>query len=126
MGICKISENGYWAVDGKPIYTPTTFKVDNKGMLSSDSKRVESGKQYLRWIRKIKNIRIVYSQITAQEVAELSNLLVGREYDFTFYDNEIFTVRAFARKDSYSQQRLDIYPEYGGLYTNYTIEIEVV
>lgn len=126
MGICKLSENGHWAVDGKPIYTPTTVTITNTGLLSSDSKRVESGKQYLRWIRNIKNIKIAYSQITAQEAAELHNLLVGKEYDFTFYDSEVVTVRAFARKDSYSQRRLDVYPEYGGLYKNYTIEIEVV
>lgn len=126
MGICKLSENGYWAVDGKPIYTPTTFKVNGKNLVSSDSKRVESGKYYIRWIRGLREIEISYSLITAQEVAELHELLVGKEYDFTFYDNEIHTARAFAREDKYSLHRLDVYPEYGGLYKNYTVKIEFV
>ena len=126
MGICKLSENGQWAVDGAPIYVPSTVSVTNSSILSSDSKRAESGKQYLRWIRNIKNIKITYSQITGQEVAFLNRLLFGKEYDFTFYDNEVQTVRAFAKKDSYSIQRLDVYPESGGLYKNYTVEIEVV
>lgn len=126
MGICKINENGHWAVDGEPIYTPTTVAITNSSILSSDSKRAESGKQYLRWIRNIRNIKITYGQITGHEVAFLHNLLFGKEYDFTFYDNEAITVRAFAKKDSYSQHRLNVYPDDGGLYKNYTIEIEVV
>lgn len=126
MGICKINENGHWAVDGKPIYTPTTVAITNSSILSSDSKRAESGKQYLRWIRNIRNIKITYGQITGHEASFLHNLLFGKEYDFTFYDNEVITVRAFAKKDSYSQHRLNVYPDDGGLYKNYTIEIEVV
>lgn len=127
MGICKLSENGHWKVDGEPIYTPTTVTINNSCILSSDSKRAESGKQYLTWIRTdIRIIKITYSQITAEEVAFLRSRLFGKEYDFTFYDNEVSTIRAFAKKDSYSYKRLDVYPEYGGLYKNYTIEIEVI
>lgn len=126
MGICKLDTKGYWTVDGEPIYTPTTISVSNKSILSSDSKRVESGKQYLTWIREYAVIKMTYSLITAEEVAYTRKKLMGRDYDFTYLDGEVKSVRAFAVKDSYAQYRLDAYEECGGLYKNYTIEVEEV
>lgn len=125
MGICKIDTNGHWAVDGKPIYIPTTVNVKNNSVLSSDSKMAESGVQYLTWIRrKRRTIRITYDSISSEEVAFLNDLMQGKEFDFTFYDNGIQTIRAFARADTYNPHRMNVYPEYGGLYKNYSIEIE--
>lgn len=125
MGICKLSENGYFAVDGKPIYVPTTVAVKNNSVLSSDSKMAESGVQYLTWIRrKRRTIKITYDSISSEEVAVLNDLMQGKEFDFTFYDNGIQTIRAFARADTYNPHKLNVYPEFGGLYKNYTIDIE--
>ena len=125
MGICKLSENGCWAVDGKPIYVPSTFNVKNNSVLSSDSKMAESGVQYLTWIRRKRRIiKITYDFISSEEVAVLNELMQGKEFDFTFYDNGIQTVRAFAKSDTYNPHRLNVYPEFGGLYKNYTIDIE--
>lgn len=127
MGICKINKDGHWAVDGTPIYTPTTASITNNSILSSDSKRAESGLQYLTWIRPTyKAIKITFAMITAEEVAFLHELMQGKEFDFTFYDNGAKTIRAFAKKDSYSLYRVDVYPEYGGVYKNYSIDIEEV
>lgn len=126
MGICGINKDGHWAVDGTPIYTPTTATITNNSILSTDSKRAESGKQYLTWIRVYGGIKITYTLITAEEVSFLHNLMQGKEFEFTFYDNGVKTIRAFAKKDSYSLHRVDVYPEYGGIYKNYSIEIEEV
>ena len=127
MGICKIDSNGYWTVDGESIYTPTATSVTNNRILSADSKRAESGKQYLTWIRpKYTVIKLTYNLITAEEVAFLHEKMQGRDFDFTYLDGEVKSIRAFSRKDSYSQYRLDSHKECGGLYKNYTIEIEEV
>ena len=127
MGICEINKDGHWAVDGTPIYTPTTAVITNSGILSSDSKRAESGKQYLTWIRPTyKVIKITFAMITAEEVSVLHDLMQGKDFDFTFYDNGIKTIRAFAKKDSYSLHRIDVHPECGGIYKNYSIDIEEV
>lgn len=127
MGICKLSENGHWAVDGVPIYTPTGFTISKSSILSSDSKRTESGKQYLTWIRTgVRTGKMVYDSITAEEVAELDDRMLGKEFAFTYEDNGVKTMQAFARKSSYSIHRLNVYPEFGGLYKNYTIDIEEV
>lgn len=125
MGICKLSENGCFAVDGEPIYAPSTINVKNNSVLSSDSKMAESGVQYLTWIRRKRRIiKITYDFISAEEVAVLNELMQGKEFDFTFYDNGIQTIRAFAKSDTYNPHRLNVYPEFGGLYKNYTIDIE--
>lgn len=122
MGLCTI--NNYWAVDSTPIYTPSTFKFNNSCLLSSDSKRVESGKYYLTWVRRgIRVMNITYSLITAKEVSFLRDLMFGKEFQFTFFDNGIQTIDAFATKDSYSAYLMNEFREEGGLYKNYTIEI---
>ena len=127
MGFCKLSTDGKWAVDGKPIYVPTDVSVSNGSLLTSDSKQSESGKWYLTWIQQtIPKIKLTYSLITGVEVAFLHNAMQGKEFDFTYEDNGVKTVRAFARKDSYSQHRLNAYADSGGLYKNYTIEIELI
>lgn len=127
MGICKLSENGHWAVDGIPIYIPSGFTMSKSSILSSDSKRTESGKKYLTVIRPdVSAGKLVYDSISAEEVAELNARMLGKEFIFTYEDNGAKTMRAFAGKSSYSIHRLNVYPEYGGLYKNYTIDIEEI
>ena len=127
MGFCRLSTNGKWAVDGNAIYVPTSISISNESLLSSDSKRAESGKQYLTWIQPtIPKIKLTYALITGEEVSILNKAMQGKEFDFTYEDYGIKTIRAFARKDSYAQHRLDVEADSGGLYKNYTIEIEPI
>ena len=89
MGICKLDTKGRWTVDGEPIYTPTTKSGSNKSILSYDSKRVESGKKYLTWVRPTHTvIKLTYSLITAEEVSFLHKKMQGRDFDFTYFDGE--------------------------------------
>lgn len=127
MGICKLSENGHWAVDGIPIYTPTGFTMSKRSILSSDSKRTESGKQYFTVIRPDVNAgKLVYDNISGEEVAEMNARMLGKEFIFTYEDNGVKTMRAFSIKSSYSIFRMNVYPEYGGLYKNYVIDVEEI
>ena len=126
MGICKLSENGHWAVDGVPIYIPTGFTMSKRSILSSDSKRTESGKQYLTFIKDVCGGKLTYDSISAEEVAEMNERMLGKEFTFTYEDNGVKTMRAFSTKSSYSIFRMNVYPEYGGLYKNYTIDVEEV
>lgn len=124
MGICKISD-GSWAVDGVPIYTPDSVSISGSSLLSSDSKRAESGVQYLTFIRgNILGIKITYNLITAKEVEEIRSKIMGKEFSFTFPQNKSKTIDAFCRKESYSIYRMDIFPDMGGVYKNYTFDIE--
>ena len=125
MGICKLCTNGYWAVDGKPIYVPTSVTIENDNIVSSDSGRVESGKMYINWVRNtVRKVKLTYEKITGLEVAYLHNLMQGREFKFGYYDaGAIQSMDAYAGKDSYTQSNLSVYPGEGGLYTDFTIDI---
>lgn len=120
----KTCDNGYWAVDGNPIYVPDSVSIENDNIVSSDSGRTESGRMYINWVRPtVTKVKLTFNDITGMEVARLHNLMQGREFEFTYYDNGIKTMSAYAGKDSYTQSNLALYANEGGLYQNYTIDV---
>lgn len=124
MGICKKCTNGYWAVDGTPIFVPSTVVIENDNIVSSDSGRVESGLMYISWVRPtVRKVKLTFDRITGLEVATMHNLMQGKEFSFTYYDNGIQTMSAYAGKDSYTQSDLSAYASEGGLYKDYSIDI---
>lgn len=125
MGICKKCTNGYWAVDGTPIYVPSSITVENDNIVSSDSGRVESGLMYINWVRNtVRKIKLTYEKITGAEVAFMHNLMQGKEFTFTYYDNGIQTMSGYCGKDSYTQHNLGSYTSEGGEYRDFSINIE--
>lgn len=125
MGICKLCDNGYWDVDGKAIYVPTSVVIENDNIVSSDSGRVESGKMYINWVRRtVRKVKLIYEKITGLEVAYMHNLMQGREFTFHYFDaGAVQEMAAYAGKDSYTQSNLSVYPDEGGLYRDFTIDI---
>lgn len=122
MGICK--KSNYWAVDRVDIYTPSSVEITNDNIVSSDSGRTESGHMHITWVRStVRTIKITYEWITGAEVDFLHSLMQGKEFSFTYYDNGIKTMSAYAGKDSYTQCNLAAYASEGGLYKGYTITI---
>ena len=124
MGLCKKCTNGYWEVDGTPIYVPSSVVIENDNIVSSDSGRTESGLMYINWVRPtVRKIKLTFSDITGMEVAEMHNLMQGKEFRFTYYDNGIQTISAYAGKDSYTQSDLSKFAKEGGLYKDFTIDV---
>lgn len=124
MGLCKICNNGYWAVDGTPIYVPTSVTIENDNIVSPDSGRVESGLMYITWVRPtVRKIKLTFERITGAEVAFMHGLMQGKEFSFTYYDNGIKSMSAYAGKDSYTQSDLSVYTNSGGLYKDFSIDI---
>lgn len=125
MGICKKCTNGFWAVDGTPIYVPSSVTVENDNIVSPDSGRTESGRMYINWVRPtVRKIKLTYKKISGLEVAEMHNLMQGKEFDFTYFDNGIQTMSAYAGRDSYTQRDLStVYAGVGGLYEDFTIDV---
>lgn len=122
MGIRK--NTGKYAVNGTSIYDPSTVVIENDNIVSSDTGRTESGYMYITWIRPtVRKIKLTYDFITAEEVSVLHNLMQGKEFTFSYEDNGAKTMRAYAGKDSYSQKNLNLYWEFGGLYSDYSIDI---
>lgn len=124
MGLCKICKNGFWAVDGTPIYVPSSVTIENDNIVSPDSGRVESGKMHITWVRReVRKINLVFDHITGAEVAFMHSLMQGKEFTFTYYDNGVKTMEAYAGKDSYTQKNLVNYPSEGGEYKEYKINV---
>lgn len=124
MGICKRDTLGYWKVDGTALYVPSSVTIENDNIVSSDSGRAESGLMYINWVRPtVRKVKLTYEKITGFEVAMMHNLMQGREFTFTYYDNGIKTMSAYAGKDSYTQHNLGNYPNEGGEYRDFTIDV---
>ena len=124
MGLCKICKNGFWAVEGTPIYVPSSVTIENDNIVSPDSGRVESGKMHITWVRReVRKVNLVFDRITGAEVAFMHSLMQGKEFTFTYYDNGIKTMEAYAGKDSYTQKNLGNYPSEGGEYKEYKINV---
>lgn len=124
MGLRKKCTNGYWAVDKKPIYVPDSVRIDNDNIVSEETGRTESGRMHISWVRPtVRTVKLTYERITGAEVAFLHNLMQGKEFSFTYYDNGIKTMEAYAGRDGYAQQNLSNYASEGGMYRDYTIDV---
>ena len=124
MSIGKLATNGWWAVNGTPIYTPSDVEIDHDNMVSSDSGRVESGEMHITWIRgDIRKVNMTFKHLTGDEVNYMLNLMQGREFTFTYYDNGVQTISAYVGKCNYKQKTLALYESEGGLYTDFKINV---
>lgn len=122
----KLCTNGYWAVNGSPIYVPSEdgVKISHDNITSSDSGRSEDGKMHITWVRRdVAKIELTYEQITGDAVDYMQNLMQGKEFTFTYYDNGVKTISGYAGKSSYQQHNLGRYKKHGGLYKGYSINV---
>lgn len=124
MSVGKLDTNGYWAVDGIPIYIPSRVEIEHENMVSSDSGRVESGQMVINWVRRdIVKVNMTFNHLTGDEVNTMKNLMQGREFTFTYYDDGVKTISAYVGKNSYTQKTLALYESEGGLYSDFKINV---
>lgn len=127
MGIAKLCTNGYWAVNGTPIYVPSEsgISIEHDNIVSSDSGRVESGKMHITWVRRdVRKVSLTYKRITGAEIEYMRELMQGQEFQFTYYDNGIKSFDGYCGKSSYTQKNLSLHPDEGGEYTDFKINVE--
>lgn len=124
MSVGKLATDGRWAVDGTPIYVPSEVEIDHDNMVSSDSGRVESGEMHITWIRgDIRKVNLTFKFLTGDEVNYMLNMMQGKEFRFTYYDNGSVTISAYTGKCSYKQHNLTLFSDEGGLYTDFKINV---
>ena len=124
MSIGKLATNGRWAVNGTPIYTPSDVEIDHDNMVSSDSGRLESGDMHITWIRgDIRKVNLTYRYLSGDEVNYMLNLMQGKEFTFTYYDDGVHTITAYVGKCSYRQKTLALYEDEGGIYADFKINV---
>lgn len=127
MGLAKLCTNGYWAVDGVPIYVPgeNGVSIDHDNIVGPDSGRTEDGTMRITWVRRdVVKVSLTYPELTGAEVEYMRNLMQGKEFAFTYYDNGIRTINGYCGKNNYSQKNLALYAAEGGKYKDFKINVE--
>lgn len=127
MGIGKLDTAGRWAVNGTPIYVPSMDGVtyDHDNIASSDSGRTEDGTMHITWVRRdVRKVSLTYNYLTGREVEYMRDLMQGREFTFTYYDNGVKTMNGYCGKCSYSELTTALFPEDGGIAKDFKINVE--
>ena len=66
---------------------------------------------------------MTFKFLTGNEVAYMRNLMQGREFTFTYYDNGLVSIHAYVGKNQYKQHNLTLYADEGGLYEDFKINV---
>lgn len=124
MPILKMCENGYWAVDSNPIYVPTSVEFEHDNVVSPESGRVESGYNRITWVRRdVRKVLMTFRFLTGAEAEYLKDLLQGKEFVFTYYDNGIKSMNGYCGRCNWSQKNLSAYANEGGLCENFKANV---
>lgn len=116
--------NGYWAVNGTPIYVPDSINIGHDNVVSSDTGRTESGVMHITWVRRdVRKVELTYEKLTGAEVAYMRNLMQGQEFTFTYYDNGIQSMSGYTGKCDYDQKDLSQYADEGGLCKDFKVNV---
>lgn len=123
MTINKLDTDGYWMVGNTHIYIPSTpCKIERSNVVGESSGRDETGVMHIDWVRRdVRKINLHYNVITGTELAFMQNLMQGREFQFTFLqDNAVQTISAYAGESSYESYSYALGDK---IYTNYEIHV---
>lgn len=125
MSIQKKDTRGRWAVNGTPIYVPTSVQIEHTNVAAEDSGRTEDGVMHITWVRRdVVKVHLKYSALTGAECDFMRSLMQGKEYTFTYYDNGVHTINAYTGDNDYTIYSTNdkIYGTEGGLYQDMSID----
>jgi hypothetical protein len=123
MAIARLDTEGKWMVGTSPIYVPATpCKVEHSNITASSTGRDESGMMHIDWLRRdVRKVFLTYGALSASELAYMMNLMQGKEFVFTFYDQgTVKTMNAYVGESSYE------FLSYSGsepIYVNFSINV---
>lgn len=108
-----------------PIYIPATpCKIDHSNVVGSESGRDEAGVMHIDWVRPdVRKVYLQYGALTGREVKYLQNLMQGRQFYFTFLeDDDLTTIDAYCGESSYESYS---YSDYMGdkVYINFKLNV---
>lgn len=123
MTINKLDNKGYWKVGNTNIYVPSTpCKIERSNITGSSTGRDESGVMHIDWVRRdVRKVFLHYNAITGSELRFMQNLMQGKEFDFTFLqDDQVVTIHAYAGESTYEHYSYALGDK---IYTNYEIHV---
>lgn len=125
MAIAKLDTQGHWMVDGVPIYIPApNVKIEHTNVASADSGRTEDGKMHITWVRTdVRKVNLVYNAISGNEKDYMMDLMQGKEFRFTYWDNGPKEFDGYCGESSYEAYSSVHREDEGGIYTNFSINV---
>lgn len=125
MGILKLDTEGRWAVNGQAIFPPSDIEYEHESAVSNDSGRLEDGYMWKRWVRTdIRKINLVYRVLTGEERDYLLQLMQGKDFELTYYDNGVQVIDSgYVGKCSYKGYAARLHAAEGGVYTDFKINV---
>lgn len=124
MGIAKLCTNGYYAVDGIPIYVPSAVSFSHENIVTKDSGRLEDGFMHVNFVRgDVRTVSFEYDELTGAEKEFMLSLTQGVVFTLTYYDNGIKTMRGYVGRSSEKQKDLSVYTDEGGRYQGYKFDV---
>ena len=124
MSLAKMCTNGYFAIDGVPIYVPTSVSFSHENIVTKDTGRVESGYMHVTFVRgDVRTVSLEYDEITGAEKDYMLSLTQGRVFTLTIYDNGIKNIRGYVGRSSEKQKDLSVYTDEGGRYKDYKFDV---
>jgi len=125
MGVAVLDTQGHWMVGQSHIYIPApNTKIEHTNVASADSGRTEDGVMHINWVRTdVKKVYLVYNAITGNEKDYMMNLMQGKEFEFTYWDNGAKTFSGYCGESSYEAYASTLHASEGGLYQNFSINV---
>lgn len=125
MAIAKLDTDGHWMVGSSHIYIPApNVKIEHTNVASADSGRTEDGRMHINWvIPDIRKVYLTYSAISGDEKDYMLNLMQGKEFTFTYWDNGAKSFQGYCGECSYEAYSSTLRSDEGGIYTNFTINV---
>lgn len=123
MAIGKI--DGRWKVGNTDIPQPQEVHIEHTNVTSDDSGRDENGVMHITWKRTdVKKVSMKWKALTGNEVETIRNLMQGKSYTFTYWDNGTKTMTAYTGDNDYNiySYHPNLYGNEGGLYTDFSID----
>ena len=120
-----VHQTHYWKVNGTKIPIPQEVKIEHTNVADSDSGRNEKGVMKITWLRRdVKKVSMKWNALTGNEVEAIVNLMQGKEYTFSYYDNGAKSFSGYTGDSDYSiyAYHPNIYGDQGGLYTDFSID----
>lgn len=125
MAIARLDTNGYWMVGSNHIYIPApNTKIEHTNVASADSGRTEDGVMHINWVRRdVRKVNLVYNAISGDEKDYMMNLMQGKEFTFTYWDNGAKSFSGYCGESSYETYSSVHHSDEGGVYTNFSINV---
>lgn len=125
MAIARLDTQGHWMVGDEHIYVPApNTKIEHTNVASADSGRTEDGYMHINWVRPdVRKVYLVYNAISGNEKDRMMNLMQGKEFTFTYWDNGAKSFQGYVGESSYEAYSSVHHSDEGGVYTNFSINV---